>query len=243
MEKSMHPLVRSAVSLSLLTVADGAVAGDYAERNIFGFSPDGAYFAFEEYGTQDGSGFPYANIFLIETATDSWVAGTPIRVLIKRDDVSFRAARVQAYGQADELLDNHGTTEAGYIAASNPVTETSANPHFVSFRPRRLNLTPDNSYDLTLAEYELPAPNCPEIGVGTFKGFRLTLTMPDGTQRVLNQDQSIPVSRRCPLGYGISEVVTYTGGARPVAMVLLNVFSVGFEGPDRRFMAVAAPLP
>ncbi|MBN9059609.1 MAG: DUF2259 domain-containing protein, partial [Rhizobiales bacterium] len=45
-----------------------AMAGDFAERSILGFSPDGGRFAFEEFGIQDGSGFPYSNIFVLDTA-------------------------------------------------------------------------------------------------------------------------------------------------------------------------------
>lgn len=33
-----------------------AFVGDYAEMNFIGVSQDGKYMAFEEYGTQDGSG-------------------------------------------------------------------------------------------------------------------------------------------------------------------------------------------
>jgi predicted secreted protein len=36
--------------------------GDYADRTILGFSPDGGIFAFEEFGVGDGSGYPYATI-------------------------------------------------------------------------------------------------------------------------------------------------------------------------------------
>ncbi|MBZ9963064.1 DUF2259 domain-containing protein [Mesorhizobium sp. B292B1B] len=38
-----------------------ARAGDVAELEILGFTKDGGVFAFEEYGVQDGSGFPCGN--------------------------------------------------------------------------------------------------------------------------------------------------------------------------------------
>jgi len=56
-----------------------ALAGDTAEINVLGFSADGSIFAFEEYGVQDGSGFPYANRFYIDTASDKFLPGTPVR--------------------------------------------------------------------------------------------------------------------------------------------------------------------
>ncbi len=47
-----------AASLMALAIAFPAVAGDFANRDIIGFSADGSRFAFEEYGQQDGSGSP-----------------------------------------------------------------------------------------------------------------------------------------------------------------------------------------
>ena len=60
------------INLVLLTlsICFSAQAGDFAKREIHGFSVDGGLFAFEEYGVQDGSGFPYSNIYVIDTATD-----------------------------------------------------------------------------------------------------------------------------------------------------------------------------
>jgi predicted secreted protein len=66
-----------------------ARAGDAATRDIIGFSPDGRYFAFEQHGIQDGSGFPYAEIFVIDAAEDRWVPGTPIRK--RADDEKAKA--------------------------------------------------------------------------------------------------------------------------------------------------------
>lgn len=230
------------IALALALAPTAGKAGDYAERNALGFSPDGSHFAFEEYGVEDGSGFPYANIFVIDTATDSWVAGTPIRVRLDDEGASLGAARAEALAQARPLLVDRQITVVPFVAASNPLTETSANPAAVSFQPRRRG-RPNTSYHLALAEYELPEPDCPDIGFGPFKGFRLTMTAPDTSQRVLVEDRSIPRSRHCPIGYSISEVLTFTGNGPPVAVVMINVFSIGFEGPDRRFIAVATQLP
>jgi predicted secreted protein len=57
-------------------------------------------FAFEEYGVQDGSGFPYANRFYIDTANDSFLPGSPIRVRIDDDTATVEDARAQARRKA-----------------------------------------------------------------------------------------------------------------------------------------------
>ena len=217
-----------------------AMAGDYAERNVIGFSPDGAYFAFVEYGVQDGSGFPYANAYVIATATDSWVKDTPVRVRIDDEAATVATAYAEAMNGIRPLIEQHAIATPAITVAANPHTELSAEPHQVTFL-LRMPAPPDTSqaFALTLTEATLPAPDCPDMGE-PFKGFTLDLMLPDGTSRRLNEDNSIPSSRRCPLGYRMSEVLV--DPSRTVLAVLIDVMSVGFEGPDRRFLAVTARL-
>lgn len=215
-------------------------AGDYADHAVLGFSPDGRYFAFEEYGIQDGSGFPYSNIFLIDTTTDEWVAGTPIRVLTEGESPPLSETRSESADRFRPLQIERQIGAPGSIVAANPLTETSANPHFLSFAPRRPAL--DRGYELALQDYQLAAPDCPDLGQ-PYKGFQLTMIDPARRQRVLARDERIPGSRNCPLAYAISEVVVYHPPDRqPVFAVLISVLSVGFEGPDRRFIAVTGQL-
>lgn len=217
-------------------------SGDYAERALLGFSPDGRYFAFEEYGIQDGSGFPYSNIFLIDTSNDTWVDGTPIRVLIEGDSPPLSETRAESADQFRPFLTRYQIGAQGRTVASNPLTETSANPHALSFLPRPFSPPLDRDYDLVLQEYPLAAPDCPDFGQ-PFKGFQLTIVGPDNQQRVLSRDERLPGSRNCPLAYAISEVVTYhPPQGQPAFAVLISMLSVGFEGPDRRFIAVTGRL-
>ena len=55
--------IRLALIILLGVFSLEASAGDTATPQVLGFSADGKVFAFEEYGIQDGSGFPYANRF------------------------------------------------------------------------------------------------------------------------------------------------------------------------------------
>jgi predicted secreted protein len=216
-----------------------AMAGDYAERNVIGFSPDGAYFAFVEYGVQDGSGFPYANAYVIATATDSWVKDTPVRVRIDDEAASVATAYAEAMNGIRPVIEQYAIATPAVVLASSPLTEVSTDPHQVAFL-LRMPVPPDTSqaFVLTLTETTLPAADCPDMGE-PFKGFTLDLRLPDGTTRRLSEDKSIPASRRCPLGYRVSEVLV--DPSRTVLAVLIDVMSVGFEGPDRRFLAVTAP--
>lgn len=75
------------------------LAGDIASLQTIGFSADGRIFAFEEYGVQDGSGFPYSNIYVIDTRTDRFIAGTPIRQRIEDESASLGTVRAQSQGR------------------------------------------------------------------------------------------------------------------------------------------------
>ena len=109
-----------------------AMAGDFAERSILGFSPNGDRFAFEEFGVQDGSGFPYANLFVLDTTRDSWVAGTPVRVRLDDETKGIAAARGAAARKAAPLLGD--IDQPGTLLASNPITESGGDPYSIAFR-------------------------------------------------------------------------------------------------------------
>lgn len=89
---------RLAASAVTLMLAAPAMAGDRALIDFIGFSEDGQYFAFEEFGVQDGSGFPYSNIYVLDVSADSWVDGTPVRVQL--DDEGARRKRRAARRRA-----------------------------------------------------------------------------------------------------------------------------------------------
>ncbi len=71
----------SAIAGAMLAIAFApvATAGDYADGASSAFRPTASTFAFEEFGVQDGSGFAYSNIYLIDVDANASVRGTPIR--------------------------------------------------------------------------------------------------------------------------------------------------------------------
>jgi predicted secreted protein len=227
--------------LSALAFTLPAHAIDYAERLLIGFSPDARYFAFAEYGVQDGSGFPYANAYVIDTSTDAWVKGTPARILIENEESSEFDALGQALEQIDSLVDQFDIQRIPNVVAHNPITQISSDPYSVRFlHPMMQGPTDDYAYTLTLTERSMAtAADCP-ADMGDYQGMTLTLTLPGGKERNLTEDKTVPQSRRCALGYRISEVMISPDA--PVMAILLDVRLLGFEGWDRRFMAVTTAL-
>lgn len=220
-----------------------AQAGDTAKLDIIGFSKDGGTFAFEEYGVQDGSGFPYANRFYIDTASDKFLSKTPVRVRLDDGNSTLESARNKAGQDAQgitSLPDEELRGNVGETVASNPVTELSSDPFQVKINPRTVFPAIDPALTIQLQEIAVPASETCQ-NIGEIKGFRLTLSedKADAKPQVLHEDTAIPASRGCPMGYSIGAVQTlYPDGGKPVIAVMIAVRGMGFEGPDYRWLAV-----
>jgi len=241
MQKSIARFVLfSVIVLGLISGPVRGFAGDFAEREIIGFSSDGALFAFEEYGTQDGSGFPYSNIYVIDTATDSWVAGSPFRVRIDDETATEADARAQARQQASGAL--AGISEPGFVAATNRHTEVLADPYRLVARPVAYIPSGLPNMEFRLEVYDVPGEEYCSAD-GTVKAFKLTRIYeePGSATRLLHDDgMDIPASRNCALDYGFADLVTYrlpSGGM--AGAVIIRYGQLGFEGPDGRYIAVA----
>ena len=232
--------------LGMFSVDSGsAMAGDFAERRIIGFSPSGRHFAFEQFGVQDGSGFPYSEIFVINLKTDTWVSGTPVRVRIKNERATLYQARSRARKKVSKLLRKLKIRRPGRLLASAPVTEVGANPHELGFRPYGFQTSSEDVRTVLIDVFDLPgASHCSSFGP-TSKGFALSLRQ-DGKGDIaeIYRDTSLPKSRGCTQDYAISDIVMFPEFDKAKAMVaLVSIFTHGFEGADRRFIAVKLPLP
>lgn len=262
----MHRLV-AAVACAYLVFINPALAYDIATPHIIGFSEDGTQFAFEEYGITESEGDNvYANIYVIDTRTDEWISGTPIRhaedgVPKASQETVIKTARAHALEKAKDALKH--ISAQGRLIASNPLTEMSGDPHAVSFC---YHANGCQKMSLKLDTVLLPAttpsndPDWTEKFGGKTAGFRLTLEAsadPRGMiynpgpyrqilhedKKLLHEDKKLPESRGQALDYRISDVVFYQTEKVNVLAVLLMVFEPGWEGENAHFIAVTAQLP
>lgn len=230
----------SAIAFTVLT-ASSAGAGDVAEMRPLGFSPNGRFFAFEQFGEQDGSGFPYTEIQVIDTETDKYVAGTPIRVLIEREDASIGEARRQSLNQAKAILDARKIGEdPGHLVALAPISELSENRHELRYQAFPSFYVSEGLYRIALEEFDAKGDElCAGMDVEV-RGFALSMAddaKPD-IRREVYHDATIPKSRNCPSAYAIGGVVTGGYGSAAPHMVMVQVSSLGFEGNNLRWLAV-----
>ncbi len=261
-----HRLRDAASVLLLLFLATAAQAGDAAARRVIGFSPDGTYFAFEQYGTLDWSDTHsgWSQIAIIDTRTDELVGGKPIAVADERQEATLtqKQARERAAALAAPLLAKYALAKSAERIASDKLTfpdetiaygdiwrvekasQKSLSPRFDELRISSIELDEILAASVTDCSASFD-PAQAEDKAGKALGFRLGLQMQDGTgTKVLHEDKSVPASRKCPGSYSLSEAYAYKRARKPaVIVVLVQLFSQGWEGRDRRFIAVTAQLP
>ncbi len=260
----MHPLMfknRTRRSINILILAlifvsallGTAKAGDIAKRHILGFSPDGTYFAFEEFGVQDGSGFPYSNIFITNTRTNSWVKGSPFRVLLKdetdadalEEKLRLKNARDKALLLASASLKKYNISMDGELLAHNPISEVDRDPKKVTVYPGRDPYWQKYKLTFRLSDIPLPTKRCKDYGDEAQTGYSLSVEPLGGSETLLHKDARIPTSRGCPKRYAISDIVKFdpvvaSGKDKKkesLYIVILQIFSYGFEGDDGRYLA------
>lgn len=241
-----------ALFAALLLGATPALAADGAAFNAIGYSPDSRYFAFEQYGVQDGSGFPYWDVFVIDLKANEWVKGSPYRAMLESETAKPSAARDQARAAADPVLKELAITEPAELLAANPATEPVAERERLAFDRFYQSLGARSSepsqlgvrFELSVEKLKLPRQaRCPE-GDGDSYGVKVSLTdTQTKTSRVIYEDKAIPESRNCPLAYDVAAVVAQSG--MPVTdrlVALIGVYARGFEGANHRFIAVPFTL-
>lgn len=212
-------------------------ASDASLKRIVGFSPDGKYFTFEQYGIQDGSGWPYVDIYFIDTVNNTWVQD-PIRMTVKDETASIAKVRASAIAQATPTIKQLNTTLHGFTLVSNPITQLDRdkyNAHF-GIHPSAPTL---DQYKLQLTTSNANSAKCNQYTADA-KKFNLTLTSVNNNKIIEKYaDANLPTSRNCPIDYSISDVHYFEAvNGDVIFMTFINIMAYGFEGADRRFMVI-----
>lgn len=228
------------VLFGILASAVPALAGDRALIDTLGYSSDLRYFAYEEFGIQDGSGFPYANLYVVDLSTDTWVVGTPFRVLADSESQTLASVRDTVHGQAEETIKGFDISVPAEIIALNGDGMPDNDGKSIAFGvPGYTPGTTTAITRLSLKTFTTTAISpCQEWFSVEPKGLELTLDDVAGP-RVLQRDGNLPRSRGCPTDYRLFAVAIPFGAqdlGKGVAIV--SSYPGGFEGPDRRFVAV-----
>lgn len=231
--------------LLLLGLALPAMAADRALLNMIGFSEDGRYFAFEQFGIQDGSGFAFSDVFVIDLVADKWLAGSPFEAQADNEERSLAEIRLAALGKAQGAFDSHRIgvpIEILALIGEGEATETGTRLYWSTPACCGVGATePDaQSLILTLRGIESGDAYCRDMQP---VGYKLSYQDADGVRALHEDGDTLPKSRGCTLDYRIHAVVQpfsgyYGEGFTPRRVAIIASYPFGFEGVDRRFLAV-----
>ena len=216
-------------------------AGDYAKLNFIGFSKNGKYLAFEEYGVQDGSGFPYSAFYLVNVETNSYAAG-PFGSRIQNETATQQQVRTSARLRAAASMKKFGILErnTGTLVVSRLFTDLTLsklnNPlsttQTVNFAEFVDSMYAEGDYELTLDMVKTEVKPCEHEELPV---YRIALTLKDNKRdwtNVLQKDATLPPARGCPTRYEMQYVYIYKDNVA----VFMNYYTTGFEGPDMRYL-------
>lgn len=237
---------RLAASLLVaLGLALPAAAADNALLNMIGYSADGAYFAFEQYGIQDGSGFAYSDVFVVDLVNDKWVSGTPFEVQAEDEDASLSSIRAEAMGKAKASIAKYKFEVPVQILALIGDGDASQNGTRLSWSTPTCctsQAVQADAFSLLLSTRGSSSPEdyCQDMSP---VGFNLGYQDQNGVTELHADGDTLPKSRGCTLDYRIYAAVQpfqdyYADGFTPRRVAIIATYPFGFEGVDRRFMAV-----
>jgi predicted secreted protein len=238
---------RLAASLiaALLLLATPTLAADRANLSLIGYSADGAYFAFEEYGIHDGSGGAFSSIYVLDVAADKWMYGSPFTVdAVEDEGPTLPEVRAQALAKAhDKLSELKIDSPAEYVAMIGDGVPGNDGKSLLFSVPSCCTpgQTQDDRLLLKLSVYPVAKadPMCADTPGDPTQGFALTVAGAKEVFELHRDDEAgaIPRSRGCVEDYRIYAVVQpfWINGPR---IAIISSYPWGFEGPDRRFIAV-----
>jgi len=198
-------------------------AGDAATFASLGQSPEGRYFAFAQFGEQDGSGYPYAEIYIVDVKQNAFVPGGVIKKLWRQDaeplpsglhvllelrvqtDSLFKAYDIQAYCQPEEIV---ASTNSERVHAQ----WTQDDGRQVNVLLEQKSRGEIGAYSSSAAfQLELAKAGDALIRIGAIKRFRKHVIRYD-LDRVLRLHENVGI------------------------IVVIRMTAMGFEGPDIRYM-------
>lgn len=231
----------AALCAALCTTAPvTALSGEAATLQVIGFSPDGRYFAFEQYGVIDGGPTAFSEIHVVEVAANAYAAPVQRRHRDEAGADTLATLRAGNRAAAAATLKNLGLDrpQPGRLLVQRLLTDLDADAHAARFAaaPPLHGLPAPARYRLVLDSRPAPRVECHGLGTGQ----ALTLHLEHAaTSRVLQRDRKVPAARGCVFGYRIHGV--WLHGGRQLA-VLLALRVPGFEGESLRYMAVTGVL-
>jgi len=220
----------------------GAVfASDNTQFDPIGYSPDGRFFAYEEYGISEKSRLAYAHIYVVDLVQNKWVLGTPVMYMALRPSETPGEVRNKARGEANAVLVNLDLTVPAQIVAMIGDGEPGADRSQLLFGIPGKGTSGEvaGKYLLTLKSFETAATSpCWQWFRKKPLGFSIAMKNYGSTLEIY-QDGVLSRSRGCPFDYRLSAVIM-PFGATDISnfVVLVASFTYGLEEVSKQYLAV-----
>lgn len=232
----LRPAVLGLVFGVLMLLGSTANGAERISIDFTGFSRDGQYLAFEQYGMRDG--LPWAQMSFIDVLKNRYAAW-PIEVRHEGSAPgSIEMVRVQLLKEAKNTLgqlkivpENRGVRVVNRLS-----TDVGVDPHQVRFTSPTND---DAVYTLRLEEREGRGGECPSKAQPA-KIFTMNIVKPEEQEpHTLQRDVRVPGNRLCPQGYRIRDVHLYQD---QYLVVFIAVTEPTEEGSYTRYIAVSGRL-
>ena len=215
----------SALCLALL-IAPLARAAEASHLELIGFSKNGAFVAFDQFGIHDGRGTPYIYTSFVSVKNNRLEA--ELKTEVDVEGATVAQLRAKAKTQTAAAMKKYGIVagnQGRFIGVTPPHMYTTVSEFFAL----------DRTYGLSIAAKTLPDPKglcnqAPQLLI-----VKLEVS---GKTRDLQRDTRLPASRECAYGYELRSAHLY---GRSLA-VFVSYETLGFEGADSRWMVVTATL-
>lgn len=208
-----------------------AQAGDVYQFRSLGFSSDGSKYAYLQHVVMDGSGFPRAQVTVMDVA-----AGNELRnetVVLRSENAAEQDAIDAALLQAD--LPSFGIV--GDLEGSLLLNRLNSDRS--DYTNNQFATGYFRTYDLKVTATAVPSPV--SYCYADSELLQLTLTGDDPSaplSSVLINESSLSADRECAHNYRVSKVIY-----APQSLVVIMAYqSAGFEGPDVNFLAVVKQI-
>ena len=217
-----------------------ALAGDSATFAPIGYSEDNRYYAYEEFSIGDESAPPFASIGIVDRTTGAHIEGSPWTATGGGEfPATLTTVRLEVTTVAAQALAKTGIEDPAHFLALIGDGVRDGGDTLTFALPQGAD--PDAlGPDMTLDVVPLPSfreDRCtPDFGGGSFD-FVLMLSA-EGTIRQL-RNNAVVGADECIRRYRLYGVLQpYNGGDLASLVAVVSVYTVGFEGYDRRFLVI-----
>ena len=203
-----------------------ARAAEASHLELIGFSQNGAFVAFTQFGISDGAGVPYILSSFVRVSSNRLELA--LETVVDIEGATLAQARIKARPALAAAMKKYGIiagNQGRFIGVTPPHRYTTISEFFAL----------DRTYGLSIAAKTLPDPEALCTEAPQLLVVKLEVS---GKTRDLQRDTKLPASRECAYGYELRSAHLY---GRSLA-VFVSYQQRGFEGPDSRWMIVTGTL-